>query len=292
MKKKWLALLLALTTVLGLVFLGTTLNASANSIVRVTSDSATIYNGVDGTATRTLPINSAWQYDQRVQGNGGAWWYRVSTNEWVKDTNVSESTQSAKNATGVVTVKSGKTATVRASLNGRPTGQTLSSGTAWKYSQTAVDAWGVTWYHVSSDGWVENIDVSEGQGQSQGRNGVLSAARQYIGVPYVWGGKTPAGFDCSGFVAYVFKQAGYGSKLPTAYTGNLYNDAINNFGAYKVSQSQAQPGDLVFFGNYPYDHVGIITGNGTMIDAQNRGVVDNDLLRYFKGTVTILHLNY
>ncbi|MDN7044335.1 M23 family metallopeptidase [Lactiplantibacillus plantarum] len=168
MKNKWLALLFTLTTTLGLVFLGTTLKASANSVVRVTSDSATVYSGVDGTATRTLPINSAWQYDQRVQGNGGAWWYRVSTNEWVKDTNVSESTQSAKNATGVVTVKNGKTATVRASLNGRAVGQTLASGTGWKYSQVAVDAWNFTWYHVSSTGWVSSTDVTDNNSTKTG----------------------------------------------------------------------------------------------------------------------------
>ncbi len=92
--------------------------------------------------------------------------------------------------------------------------------------------------------------------------GVVGIAMQYLGIPYVWGGSTPAGFDCSGFVAYVYAQVGV----------SLPHHAASQYGyGTPVSQSDLQPGDLVFFNGL--DHVGIYIGGGQFIHSPHTGDV-------------------
>ena len=93
-------------------------------------------------------------------------------------------------------------------------------------------------------------------------SGVVSIAAQYLGVPYVWAGATPSGFDCSGLVQYVFAQVGI--SLPHN-TVAQWHDPI----AVSVPRDALQPGDLVFFNRL--DHVGIYIGNGYFIDAPHTG---------------------
>ena len=120
-------------------------------------------------------------------------------------------------------------------------------------------------------------------GQSTGRpvspealNGVsaeaiIATAKQYIGVPYVWGGSTPSGFDCSGYVKYVFGK--HGITLPRT-SRDQYNVGI------WVSKSNLRPGDLVFYntsGN-GVSHLGIYIGNGQFIHASSsRGVMISEM---------------
>ena len=89
-------------------------------------------------------------------------------------------------------------------------------------------------------------------------------AMQYLGVPYVWGGASPHGFDCSGLVMYVYAQVGV--SLPH-YTVAQYNYS----NSVSVSRSQLEPGDLVFFAGL--GHVGIYVGNGQFIHAPHTGSV-------------------
>lgn len=91
---------------------------------------------------------------------------------------------------------------------------------------------------------------------------IIEYAKKFLGVPYVLGGKTPDGFDCSGFVSYVFKNFGYNL---TAYTYDMINEGT------KVSISEIQECDLVFFFNT--DHVGIYIGNDQFIHAPHTGDV-------------------
>ena len=92
--------------------------------------------------------------------------------------------------------------------------------------------------------------------------GVVGIAMQYLGVPYVWGGASPSGFDCSGFVMYVYAQVGV----------SLPHSSYAQYGAGSpVSRGDLQPGDLVFFDGL--GHVGIYVGGGSFIHAPHTGDV-------------------
>ena len=98
---------------------------------------------------------------------------------------------------------------------------------------------------------------------------VIDTAAKYLGVPYLWGGTTPSGFDCSGFVQYVLRENGI-SITRTTYT------QWDNDGVY-VSRSELQPGDLVYFGSSSAPHhVGMYVGNGMYIHAPRTG----DVVKY------------
>ena len=93
-------------------------------------------------------------------------------------------------------------------------------------------------------------------------NNVVSIAMSYLGVPYVWGGASPSGFDCSGLVMYAYAQVGI--SLPHS------SYAMANMGTY-VPQDQLQPGDLVFFDGD--GHVGMYIGGGEYVNAPYTGAV-------------------
>ncbi|MDQ0893041.1 C40 family peptidase [Agromyces ramosus] len=87
---------------------------------------------------------------------------------------------------------------------------------------------------------------------------VYNVATQYIGTPYVYGGATPAGFDCSGFVMYVFAQ--FGISMPHSSAGQ---GAMGT----RISEADAQPGDLVIMPG----HDGFYAGNGMILHAPYEG---------------------
>ena len=90
-------------------------------------------------------------------------------------------------------------------------------------------------------------------------SGIVGIAQSYFGVPYVYGGTSPSGFDCSGFVQYVYRQAGV--SLPRTASAQQ---------AATTPVSNPRAGDLVFFGSPAY-HVGIYVSPGVMVDAQRPG---------------------
>ncbi len=104
---------------------------------------------------------------------------------------------------------------------------------------------------------------------------IAATAQKYVGYPYVWGGTSPSGFDCSGFVQYVYKLYGY--SLNRTCPAQLSN-------GYSVSKANLQPGDIVFFENTyassaAATHVGIYIGNDKFVHAANSryGVIVSNL---------------
>lgn len=96
---------------------------------------------------------------------------------------------------------------------------------------------------------------------------IVACAQEYLGTPYVWGGTSAKGFDCSGFTQYVFKQFGY----------SLKRTAANQLTCGTTVTGELQVGDLVFFKNTyttsaAASHVGIYMGNNMFIHAANGGV--------------------
>jgi cell wall-associated NlpC family hydrolase len=89
---------------------------------------------------------------------------------------------------------------------------------------------------------------------SAASSAVVSVAMRYLGVPYLWGGSTPSGFDCSGFTSYVYAQVGI--SLPRTSSEQRY-------AGQEVPWSQAQPGDLI----WTPGHIAIYAGDGMQIEA-------------------------
>ena len=123
--------------------------------------------------------------------------------------------------------------------------------------------------YVSSD----YISVYEGEipEYSGGGNAAVELASQFLGVPYVWGGTSPSGFDCSGLMQYVYAQLGYSIN-------RVAEDQMKN--GIPVSREDLQPGDLVGFYSSPgggyVGHIGMYVGNGVMIHAPHTG----DVVKY------------
>lgn len=98
---------------------------------------------------------------------------------------------------------------------------------------------------------------------------VVEHAHKYLGVPYVWGGKTPQGFDCSGLVCWVLGELGI--SVPEGSQGQWSSDV-----GTRVASGQMQPGDVVYFdmpsSEQPTpNHVGIYIGEDRMIVAPSPG---------------------
>ena len=117
-----------------------------------------------------------------------------------------------------------------------------------------------------SSGSTSSTPVADGASGSSPppatHGGVAGIALSYLGVPYVWGGASPSGFDCSGFVMYVYAQVGI--SLP-------HNAAMQYGYGSPVSRDQLEAGDLVFFDGL--GHVGIYIGGGSFVHAPHTGDV-------------------
>ena len=118
----------------------------------------------------------------------------------------------------------------------------------------------------SSETIVPSANAVAYTGTSEKRAEVLEYAAQFLGTPYVYGGSTPSGFDCSGFTSYVFANT----------VGTIPRVAQSQFDATtRVSLEDLEPGDLVFFGSSPssISHVGIYVGDDTFIHSPHTGEV-------------------
>lgn len=165
-----------------------------------------------------------------------------------------------------------------------------------------VDGWYSVTCQYGTEGFIRSdfldlVESAETRVLPASANGssIADFAKQFKGVPYVWGGASPRGFDCSGFTMYVYGQYGY--SLPHTATGQWKS----GIGTRIYSISELQPGDLVFFcdpsrsNGKACSHAGIYIGGGQHIHAsssRSTGVIVSDLTSgyyntYFVGGIRV-----
>lgn len=138
-----------------------------------------------------------------------------------------------------------------------------------------------TWYKVTVKGkigWMSAAFLKKGSGikrtsDSTALSSIVETAKNYLGIPYVYGGTTPSGFDCSGFTRYVYAK--HGISLPR--TSRAQRAAVKY-------TNDPQPGDLVFFnvGGGAITHVAIYAGNGMLVHAAGSHVQFQTMSTYWK----------
>ena len=212
--------------------------------------------------------------------NNSSEWYKVIVDG--KEGYVSGSYLTGTTATDF-SVGSGRI-TCSSTVNLRSEANTSSSILASLSNGTTVTITGVSggWYKVSvngKSGYIKadyittsvssSANMASYSGLSAKRTAVLDYAAKFLGVPYVYGGSTPSGFDCSGFTSYVYKN----TVCSIERVAQAQFDTTT-----RVSRDELLPGDLVFFGSsaYSISHVGIYVGDGQFIHAPHTG----DVVKY------------
>lgn len=203
-------------------------------------------------------------------GNGTGWTQRSPTNSPNSPTSVPDFTQPV-NPLNTDQAKQARLTGLRGIVEGKDPVALLS--TYQKKLATIKTPPGKPDVTVMADA---NTPAAKG---GKGAPGVVALAKQYLGVPYVWGGTTPKGFDCSGLLQYVWAKKGV--TIPRV--------SEDQFNAGKRVTGSLQPGDAVFF--HPNSkglpgHVGMYVGNGQFIHAPHTGdVVKISKLKGYSGYI-------
>ena len=278
------AVVLTLSLAAGMASAFGTGTVTASSSLRLRSQastsSATLAKAPKGTQVKVLEDAVDGWYKVDLNGTVGymsAEYLTVTPTETKEDEAPVEEAKEAE--------KSEEKAEETKTLTGRVTAEVLNvrSGAGTKYSRvgkiyagTVVTILAETdgWYQIdtdSVDGYVSAEYVNVIDPEAAASAATLGAkfaelAKQYLGVPYVYGGASPSGFDCSGLIYYIAKNMGY--SVPRTATNQW------NAGYTKVSRSELQPGDLVFFTNTYHSskyitHVGIYVGDGKFLHASS-----------------------
>ena len=216
--------------------------------------------------------------------NNSSSWYKVSVNgkEGYVSGEYLTGTTATDVALGTGTVKCSSSVNFRSAPNTSSTSYgELKNGTAITVLSTSngwskVSYAGTTGYisadylvTASSGTAITPSNTAASVSISAKRQSVLNYAAQFLGVPYVYGGSTPSGFDCSGLTSYVFKNT----------VGSIPRVAQAQYDATtRVSRDDLLPGDLVFFGSSTssISHVGIYVGSNQFIHAPSTG----DVVKY------------
>ncbi len=177
--------------------------------------------------------------------------------------NLSTYTVQSGDSLSVIAVRYKTTVAQLKALNGL-TSDTIYVGQALKISGTAAATATVASVSAPSATVVAKpVSTSVSKAQA-----VIDEAKKYIGTPYLWGGNTPAGFDCSGFVKYVFNKVGISLPRTVATQWNATRPV-----------SAPQPGDIVYYQTYKSgpSHNGIYLGNNKFIHAGSSGITISDM---------------
>ena len=216
-----------------------------------------------------------------VTGTEGDW-YKVrygGADGYVYKTYVTVGSSGSDSGSSANVESASGTGTIRGSyVRVRSGPSTSSSILATVHTGTTMSITGTTgeWYQVSYNGQTGYVyksylvdsatagDSGSGGSTSAGE-AIVAKAKEYLGVPYVYGGTSPSGFDCSGLVYYVYKQLGY----------SVYRTASAQYrNGTGVERSALQPGDIIIFyngGMSAIGHAGLYIGNNQFIHASSGG---------------------
>ena len=240
-------------------------NTSSSILASLSNGTAVTITGVSG-GWYKVSVNgkSGYVHPDYVQVNGGS--------------SASTGTTASAPAAAAGKVSCSSTVNLRAEANTSSNIlASLANGTA-----VTLGAKENGWYKVSvngKSGYIKadyittsvssSANMASYSGLSAKRTAVLDYAAKFLGVPYVYGGSTPSGFDCSGFTSYVYKN----TVCSIERVAQAQFDTTT-----RVSRDELLPGDLVFFGSsaYSISHVGIYVGDGQFIHAPHTG----DVVKY------------
>lgn len=230
--------------------------------------------GTDQPIVATVPLNTQITVMGNNAANGDGSWLQAQYDGqvvWVSGMYVSLSPETAT-LSGVVT---GTSVNVR---SGAGTDQAI-LGQQTRGDTVTIQTQFGPWYQIiynNGIGYIHSDYVSlsyNGMPSRGNANALIGFAERFLGTPYVYGGSTPNGFDCSGYTQYVFRQMGYELNRTAASQATQ---------GTPVAYGEWQPGDLLFFryyGGAGINHVGIYIGNGVFIhSSSSSGVRYNNVL--------------
>ena len=290
-KKRFLGLVLSMTTLVGTLALTTNASDSVKSAVGIVDASALRLR--EGPGTDTEILTTAYRNDYVVILESEGDWYKVIYN--LREGYMHSDYLTVKERENVE-LGYGEVNTYLVNLRSGPTTSSEILDQLAEGEDAYIIGFNCGWYKVKYNGQIGYIrsdlvtllekpycnsgssssgssyssatgyDNSYSSGSSSSSSTSLGQqiavfGMQYVGYPYVYGGTSPSGFDCSGFVQYIYRQFGY--SINRTATAQLAN-------GYYVSYDSLIPGDLVFFGSgSSASHVGMYIGGGEFVHAAN-----------------------
>ena len=274
------------TTLAAAVGLGTVTSIDLTTASAATSKATKVSGTYVTTKTKNVYYRAATKNIGKVSANtkvklthkrtvDGETWYKISYNGgklgWIVGANIKRlSVSSASTYKKTFVTKKAKNYYELAGNHNKRLGKLASGKKVTTTHYRTVNGEG--WVKVKGYGWTPKSNLKSYVSQTSNSFDSLSSyGAKFLGVPYVWGGSTPSGFDCSGFTSYVYKH-GAGKTIPRT-------SAAQYTAAKKISKSQLKKGDLVFFNTSGrgVSHVSIYAGNNKLIHAAGKSVKYSNL---------------
>jgi peptidoglycan endopeptidase LytF len=265
-----------------IIFVGQSLKVTGEGIAETpTQTSATTYTVQSGDSLSVIAKNYNLTVTSLKQMNG-----LTSDNIYVGQTlKLTGNAQAEQGTTSTYTVQSGDSLSVIAKKYGISTTQLKEANNMT--SDTIYIGQKLTIPTAATN--PAPAPAPQQQSMEQVKLAIVEDSKNYLGIPYVWGGETTSGFDCSGFLYFMFNK--HGVDMPRVTSGDYYKMGTS------ISKAELEPGDLVFFGvNVPgvVSHVGFYMGDNQYISAtSSKGIaiysLDNPYWsKYYMGAKRVI----